>query len=307
VSQSNRPFRAILNFSHRCAMNCEWCYVPFESAPADSDEVLSIIGRIADLGFTSITVGGGDPFQHHFAPDLLRIAKSLSLFVHVDTNGRSLRESPASMELIETTVDLLGLPLDGSTPKVHDLMRGFPGHFDLICNRLRWLSPLHGRLKLNTIISAVNAPDLVQLAHLVASHKPARWSIYQYWPLGPAARVASQHSISDADFMRCTEPVRDIFAEASTVIEINSSESRRDTYPIIHHDGEVLVHSNAPKDSFVSLGNIFESDVMKRILLGCRSERPQAATRYVHYVRPSPESGLTPPLTGDNVPIKLAA
>jgi MoaA/NifB/PqqE/SkfB family radical SAM enzyme len=273
-------------------MSCEWCYVPFGSVPARRENVLSIVSRVADLGFTSITVGGGDPFQYRFAPDLLLLAKSLNLFVHVDTHGKSLRESDANLHLIDITVDLLGLPLDGSTPAIHDRMRGALGHFNLVCRRLHWLSPLHARLKLNTVISAENVSNVLALAHLVASYAPARWSIYQYWPLGPAARVGSKHSLSDADFARCTESVHGVFSESSTMLEINSRESRRDTYPIIHHDGEVFVHSYAPENAFVSLGSIFEPEIMSRILLSCQPERPAAISRYLKYIRHSPiESG----------------
>jgi MoaA/NifB/PqqE/SkfB family radical SAM enzyme len=276
-----RPTRAILNFAHRCALQCEWCYVPFGQVPAQKEVVLAVISRIAELGFTSVTFGGGDPFQYSFISEVLRLAKASGLFVHVDTHGKSLQQSAANLELLESAVDLLGLPIDGSTSKIHDGMRDSPGHFEVIANRLKWLRSVRTPVKLNTVISAVNLPDVQLLASHVRSHAPSRWSVYQFWPLGPASNVDSKHGVSDSEFARAAECIIDAFAGSATKIEINARESRRDTYPIIHHDGTVFVHSRPPYNTFIPLGNISESEVMSKILDCCSEERPAAVSRYV--------------------------
>ena len=276
-----RPYRAIFNFAHRCAMSCEWCYVSFGNVPASKFMALSVVERIAELGFASITVGGGDPFQYRFAPELLRHAKSLGLFVHVDTHGRSIQQTDESAELIESTIDLLGLPIDGSSPSVHDKMRNSIGHFELIWRRLNWLEPFRTRVKLNTVTSLVNVGDLTALAEIIEAYEPARWSIYQYWPIGPAALVSVKHSIDDFAFQHYSDVLRAKFRTGKVKLEINARESRRDTYPIIHHDGEVFVHTHAPQNSYVSIGSIFDVDALERILLWCSAERPAALDRYL--------------------------
>lgn len=276
-----RPFRAVLNFTQKCSMNCEWCYVPFCTAPARAPVVQAIVSRVAELGFTSITIGGGDPFQYPFIPAILRHAKSCGLFVHVDTNGKGLRQSPSNLKLIEDTVDLLGLPLDGSESTVHDQMRNSPKHFGLICGRIAWLGSLRSRLKINTIVSAANSHDIANLGRLLTSLAPARWSVYQYWPLGPAARAATKHSISDALFLRSTAALSEITGDNGPVLEIIPGECRRNTTPIIHHDGEVFAHTAFPNDEFLSLGSIFDSDSLKLMCSACSAGRPIANTRYI--------------------------
>jgi MoaA/NifB/PqqE/SkfB family radical SAM enzyme len=276
-----RPYRAILNFAHRCSMSCEWCYVPFGEIPATNDIAASVVQRIAELEFTSITFGGGDPFQYRFAPELLRRAKSLGLFVHVDTHGRALRQTDESIELIESTIDLLGLPIDGSSPSVHDKMRDSIGHFELVWSRLNWLKPFRTRIKLNTVASSVNVADLTALGDIIEGYGPSRWSIYQYWPIGPGARVSSKHSIDDLGFQRHADVLRTQFRTRRVRLEVNARESRRDTYPIIHHDGEMLVHAPAPQNSYVSIGSIFDVDALEKILMWCSAERPAASDRYL--------------------------
>ncbi|OAI05654.1 hypothetical protein A1353_10795 [Methylomonas methanica] len=275
-----KPLRAVLNFAHKCAMKCDWCYVPFGTPLATASVVESIVNRLAFLGFKWLTIGGGDPFQYSFIPNIIRLAKSQGLFVQVDTHGKSLYQSQSNLELLTDAVDLLGLPLDGSESSVHDQMRGSGGHFNLVCRRIEWLNSFRSRLKINTIVSSRNSHDLIHVAKLVSSFSPARWSVYQYWPLGPAARVFSDHAVSDSEFAACVEEAKSVIVNGGPILEINPRESRRDTYPIIHHDGEVFVHAIAPHDEFISLGSIFAPNVLASIYSSCIAERSQAKNRY---------------------------
>lgn len=261
-------------------MNCEWCYVPFLAPAANEHIVKSVVQRIAELGFTSLTVGGGDPFQYRFLPNVLRLARSLNLFVHVDTHAKSLRETAANQDLIRNSVDLIGLPLDGSSSETHDRMRSSPGHFNLVFRRLHWLAPFQDRLKINTVVSTENQHDLVQLARLISVVRPTRWSIYHYWALGPAAKVESQHALSQVLFSEVAEEARQVLLGGGTVVEVNAEDSRRDTYPIVHHDGSVFVHSAAPDNKFIPLGSLFEERTMDLIRSHCGPDRPIARTRY---------------------------
>lgn len=277
---AHKPSRIILNFSHKCLLNCDWCYVPFGGSDAQSDVVASVVDRVAQLGFTSITFGGGDPFQYTFIEFILRRAKMSGLYVHVDTHGKALRQSEKNLTLLIETVDLLGLPLDGSTSEMHDRMRSTSGHFEIIRCCLNWLKPYRERLKINTLVSARNIEDLPMLANLVASVAPIRWSIYQYWPLGPGESVSTVHYVCNREFEEKARYAAEIMAGSNTVVEINNKESRRRTYPIIHHDGSIFVHSPAPQNSFRYIGSIFDEGVLSLIIKLCIGEREVAISRY---------------------------
>jgi MoaA/NifB/PqqE/SkfB family radical SAM enzyme len=276
----DRPTRVVLNFTHRCALSCEWCYVPFSAPAVKRDTVIRIVERVQALGFRAITLGGGDPLQYRFIEAVLRRAKTLDLFVHVDTHGKGLRETEGTRYLLSECVDLLGLPLDGASAEVHDSMRSAGGHFDMVLQRLRWLKPYMSDVKINTIVSARNVDTLQQLAHLIRKINPMRWSLYQYWPLGPAGAVRSVHDLQDGDFAHATSGATAILAGDSIIVEVNSRQSRRATYPIVHHDGTAFIHSPAPHDSFQEVGSIFDDSVHQVILQSCVAERPDAVTRY---------------------------
>lgn len=293
VTKPHSPTRAVLNFNHKCALNCEWCYVPFDGPRAKLNTVLAIVDLIAKLGFSTITFGGGDPFQYGFIKKVIGQAKTLGIFVHVDTHANSLCRSEKNLNFLLDAVDLLGLPLDGSKANVHDRMRSAPGHFDTILRVIGWLISYRSRLKINTVISAHNVEELPELAKLVKSIAPTRWSIYQYWPLGPAENVHFKHSLSDHIFAQMASCASELLSSTGTFVEINDRKSRRLTYPIIYHDGSTFLHDTAITNKFRYIGNIFDVSVQTTILSLCGSERKEAASRYARNPELT-ESGTNP-------------
>jgi len=278
---TNRPSRVVLNFTHRCSLNCEWCYVPFGSPKAERGTVLAVVSRIAELGFTSITLGGGDPFQYSFIGDVVRLVNQLGLNVHLDTHGRSLRHTAGNAALITECVDLIGLPLDGASATLHDYMRGSIGHFDIVMRRLSWLQGLGTRVKINTMISSQNVSELPELARLVGALSPWGWSIYQFWPLGPAHAVSMRHEASTEEFVaRAGEASVIVSGAGSTVVEVSKQLRRRSTYPLIYHDGSINVHSGNEANSLVCIGSIFDSDARQKIDARCGAERFETGPRY---------------------------
>ncbi len=277
-----RATRVVLNFSHRCALSCEWCYVPFNTARAQRRVVTEVVDRVASLGFQTITFGGGDPFQYSYVGDLARRAKAAGLHVHIDTHGKSLTQSQANTQLVTKAIDIVGLPLDGPSSDVHDGMRSAPGHFDIVMKRLRWLKMIGARFKVNTIVSRRNVDSLAELATHVRELAPWRWSVYQYMPLGPGARVFAAHSLELAEFRSAVSRVRErLGAQGVSILEVADKDSRRSTYPIVHHDGSVFVHSKERADALQPVCSIFDRHARQEIDKACGPERPAAVTRYL--------------------------
>lgn len=274
--------RVVLNFAHRCSLRCEWCYVPFETDRAQRHVVVGIVDRIASLRFRTITFGGGDPFQYPFIGELAERAKAAGLIVHIDTHGKSLTPSLTNTQLFSKTIDLIGLPLDGPTAQVHDDMRGASGHFNIVMKRLQWLNSIDAKFKINTIVSRRNVDSLEELALHVCDLAPWRWSIYQYMPLGPGARVSTEHSLELAEFQAAISRVRERLGfQHQSLVEISDKNSRRLTYPIVHHDGTVFVHSKERVDSLQRVCSVFDPQARQAIDAACGPERAAATTRYM--------------------------
>jgi MoaA/NifB/PqqE/SkfB family radical SAM enzyme len=270
--------RVIMNFEHRCSMRCEWCYIPFRAGAPNRVQSMSVLRRLISRGVKVITIGGGDPTSYPFWSDLAREARSSGLFVHLDTNGIGLRMDSETAKTISQTVDLLGLPLDGPTAGVHDAMRSMVGHFDQILEKVRWAVRQGAQIKLNTIVSRVNIDAVPQMLKLVQELAPKRWSLYQYWPLSHGATARLSHDVDNYEFESMVEKLP--YRLGETIIEPNSRLSRRLTYPIVSHAGDVYVHSRENIEKFDFLGSIFEHGPLDRALELCAGDRLVAVSRY---------------------------
>nr|WP_246806920.1 radical SAM protein [Ensifer sp. ENS04] len=259
-------------------MTCDWCYIPF-GRPAPSSAVShAVLRRLLQFGVTELTIGGGDPSTYRFWFDLMSEAKRAGVFVHVDTNGIGLRLDDETARALVSDVDLLGLPLDGADSKTHGLMRGNPGHFDLILARIRWASGLGVPIKINTIVTKQNCGSLSQLGELIGSLKPAIWSIYEYWPLSPGGANQAHWEVDGMVFQDAVSKLPN-FTEG-TRIEVNSRHARQLTYPIVAHDGSVYMHSREDINSFEQFGSVFVDGILDLAFEVCKGDREIAQRRY---------------------------
>ncbi|RYZ83042.1 MAG: radical SAM protein, partial [Proteobacteria bacterium] len=118
--KNNSLSRLIISFSGKCALNCQYCYAPFNGKRPSDEILLDILNFAKAENINIITFGGGDPFQYSGFRKILPLSKKLGFHVHVDTHGIGFQSS--DFELIKASVDLIGLPMEG--PKeIHDTMR----------------------------------------------------------------------------------------------------------------------------------------------------------------------------------------
>jgi len=243
------------------------------------------VRRLAALGVRVVTFGGGDPFAFSHVGDLLFLARQLGLFVHVDTNGIGLWKDPSKESLVETAIDLLGLPLDGHAAELHDAMRGTPGHFGVVTTCLARLARFKRKLKINTLVSSRNLYMVPEIARVVASLEPARWSLYQFWPLGGRAASALADSITNDQFLEAAARLGGQTDLMGTAVEAVPAGERRLAYPLVAHDGSVYVHAAAPASGFAPIGSVFDDAAVEQAFALCRSGRSEFASRYVRGVR----------------------
>lgn len=80
-------------------------------------------------------------------------------------------------------------------------MRGGRANFDETMAAADWVASHDpGRLKVASVVSAVNVAALGQLAELVRRLRPAVWRLYQYSPWGEVNRGQDRHMIGADEF-----------------------------------------------------------------------------------------------------------
>jgi MoaA/NifB/PqqE/SkfB family radical SAM enzyme len=246
--------------------------------PPDAVTCKRIVERSAQIGFKVITFGGGDPMLYSFLPDLIEAAKYCGLFVHVDTNAIGLQCTPETAKLLVSGIDLLGLPLDGPRPEIHNQIRSASSHFELVLGRLKWLAPFRHKTKINTLVSKFNARSISEMVSLIKDLSPARWSLYQYWPLSFGKNVANKHLISAQEFSHCMDALPALIDEVR--VEANPIPLRRLTYPFVAQDGTVYLHHISDPSAYEFLGPIFNDEVVAEMFRRCGPERENALSRY---------------------------
>src|SRR5690349_15496531 len=85
------------------------------------------------MGYTVLSVSGGEPMSYRALPRLLAHAKACGLRTLVTTNG--MLSTRRRLEQLAAHLDLLAMSLDGP-PEEHDLMRAHSGAFEAMLGGL---------------------------------------------------------------------------------------------------------------------------------------------------------------------------
>lgn len=238
-----------------CNMQCPFCFIPFSGEKPNSELTKLLLKECKQLGIKVITFGGGDPLNHSDFLKLSSFAKSLGFIVHVDTNTINLRLFNIN-ELVNN-VDVIGIPIDGSNAILHNEMRSSKSHFNLVIDNLKRLSDKSIKIKINTVLSAINYKDLQNIKALISSFSDNiyTWSIYQYWPLHHASSVKQYYELSEENFF---DAISNLHDTTKFKIEVNPFISRHKTYLFSSPNGELYIHDPQNIGEYLFIGSIFE-------------------------------------------------
>lgn len=170
----------------RCSQACPYCWGPrrFRN-PVDTAGACRIIARIKELGVRRIVFTGGDPLQRPDAPELVRFAKQAGLETALSTTGDRL--SPQVLRALAPSLDLISLPLDGSSEAVSSRTK-HPGHFTAILRALDWLRAYPAvDVKVCTPVTLHNLSDIAAIARLVEDYSRTTqakvfYNVFQAFP-----------------------------------------------------------------------------------------------------------------------------
>jgi MoaA/NifB/PqqE/SkfB family radical SAM enzyme len=190
VDDPRCPATVDLSLTGRCQLRCAWCWGPRHDQPEQFDELAweSALRRLAHHGTDHVVFTGGEPLISPHLPRMLALAKSLNLRVTLSTNAILLAGKTPVLQFL----DDLGIPVDGSTPAVHNLMRArsdrYGGWAKAVDGVL--LGQRHGiPVTVRTVLSSKNVDDVVEIPAALAKAgidlTAIRHKIYQVEPIGP--------------------------------------------------------------------------------------------------------------------------
>ena len=226
----------------KCSQACPYCWGPrrFRN-PVDTGTAQGIIARIWELGIRRVVFTGGDPLYRADAPELIRFAKELGLETALSTTGDFV-----TLEILESIapyLDLISLPLDGSTEEVNSKTK-HRGHYSAVMRSLNWLRSYPSMdVKVCTPVTLYNLNDVPAIAQLVEDYSfttQARvfYNVFQAFPRAMFSVKWEKLIVSDEEFSLLKDQV-----PAGTKIRINflSHETLDKLYVMVFPDGSMTI------------------------------------------------------------------
>ncbi len=119
-----RPVNVMVSITDRCCSRCSYCQIPEQGRPdLTTDQWKNLFRQMAGAGTRRIGVWGGEPLMRDDISELCAYARTLGMYVSLDSNGYLI---PAKREVLDN-IDHLVLAYDGPE-KAHDLNRERGSH-----------------------------------------------------------------------------------------------------------------------------------------------------------------------------------
>lgn len=178
------PILGTVILSYACNYRCTFCELPQRSIRRrkegwrefDTEGWKSVLGGFAALRTSGVGFTGGEPFLRKDCADLLEHSLSLGMVTHVNTNAHLLDDALVD-RLIGMGLDSVNVSLDGADAATHDRLRGHPGSFERVVDRIAALARARDRaasagrsrrtrIGITSVLTPDNAGQVEDLADL---------------------------------------------------------------------------------------------------------------------------------------------
>jgi len=257
----------------RCDQACPYCWGPRRfRKTVDTETAHRIIARIKEMGARRVVFTGGDPLHRADAVDLIQYAKEIGLETALSTTGDRL--TPALLSQVSPSLDLISLPLDGSSEEISSRTK-HPGHFSAIMRSLDWLRDHPAvDVKACTPVTRHNLDDIPAIAHLVedyshTTHARVFYNIFQAFPRAMFSVDWEKLLVTDQEFASLKGQIAD-----GTNIRISflDHETLDKLYVMVFPDGSMVIPRGA---DYLNFGQFLEVENLDAALEASQFDSPK--------------------------------
>ena len=159
-----------------CNAKCFMCDF-WKNSHKDFDKSIfeSVIDSLPNIKLVRFT--GGEPLLCPNLSYYVKICHNRGIFTSIITNGLLLEKKID--ELVNEGINQVIISLDGSTPELHDKLRGTQGLFSKIEKAVKLINKKYPfiKIRINTVVSYDNIYDLTNIYHWLKTYKISQWSI----------------------------------------------------------------------------------------------------------------------------------
>lgn len=161
VNMFSAPLDVCLGITSICNLSCKHCMnrnVSSAEPDMTTDELLQVVGQLAEARVFYASIFGGEPLMH---PDFFRIVEQFNKYpiqLFLNTNA-TLVEPETAKWLKEHKITGIIASLDGSTPEIMDRLRG-PGAFEKAVKGIEHLLSSGLPVELSVTVTKINYQDI---------------------------------------------------------------------------------------------------------------------------------------------------
>ena len=267
------------DITSRCNECCGFCYRNPNNEELDLNSNKIILKKLIDFGVDKISFVGGEPLLYNGLFELLewgrKYAKDKTIF-SITTNailltediGDKIRIDEEAVNKILKTFNWITFSLDAPNRNIQKIMGRNSLHFDRIIAILEYLNDIkcHNKVKINTVVSKINANYILDLYQVLCKYNVNRWKIFRFLPSrGNALEFKDKYYISETDFIRKIKEVNSVNVTNKMSISINGYDLFDNSYITISSDGKLIVYDGENYKNCVDLLNEDINDILKYI------------------------------------------
>ena len=248
-----------VNLTSKCNLDCTFCWGPNHSIPDGLTTVQwkQLIGYFAKNGTRSVIFTGGEPLLREDVDEVIKYTYELGLYTTLSTNALLLRNRAFQ---VLPYVSQIGIPLDGSSSRRSELMRGSLDSFSSSLNALKLVRVNYPNIEITvrTLVSKVNIDDILNIAEILENFIDYfdRWKIYKFIPISIGSKYAENHITPISEFNSIINQLKTKSHKLrqKTVYYLPSEEFKRHLF--IGSLGDLYSQINAT--SYKTIGNFFD-------------------------------------------------
>lgn len=153
ISGRNIPILVTICVTNRCNLRCRYCYEEYyerNHREFTTEELLSLIDELAEIGTKYISVNGGEALLRDDIEVIVDRIREKGMLCHLSTNGLLVKDRLSVLKKI----DSLAISLDGSE-KSNDLNRG-TGTYRKIIEAMDCLAEIKIKFHSHTVLTTNN-------------------------------------------------------------------------------------------------------------------------------------------------------
>ena len=242
---SRVPNSVCWNITSRCNDKCKFCYREEHLEELPFDKQKAVIHNIAQADIKKLTFAGGEPLLVQNIKLLIDYAKEEGLITSLTTNALKLDNDDTLLMFLLKHLDWLTFSLDAESDSLQSEMGRNAIHASRVIHILERIKEIPGRncrIKVNTVVSKINADEVEHVGEVIRKYDVDRWKLFQFTPVrGSAKRNREMYDISDADYQGIVNGMVKEFTNDRTKVCASDSKGIEMSYFVVFSNGDIRV------------------------------------------------------------------